>query len=209
MRNRSSIGIWQYWERIRRANGAPMRRDVDPCALRAILPDLFILERENDGGIRFRLAGTRICAGFGRELRGTRFADLWSALQRRRVHDQIEDAMRYEAPIASELIGISRSGQTIAMDVTALPMRSSGPASDRVIGSLSVNNPPQWFGSDPLVELSGAQFRKKDEGAFPSIPATDQSPIISATIVGASSPTRGKSSAKPFLLKILEGGRTR
>ena len=207
MRNRSSIGIRQYWERIRGENTAPMRRDVDPGAIRAILPDLFILEQEQDGAIRFRLAGTRICACFGRELRGSSFTDLWRARQRKEVEGQLRAVMHNEVPMAAKISGTTWSGHPVSMEVTLLPMRSNGAHSDRIIGSLSTAIPLKDLEIEPLVTLAGIFFRWSDEGGSPTA-SDDMHPIKDAVVVGVSSSTAGPTPGKPILFKMLNGGRT-
>lgn len=203
MQHRSSIEIWQYWERIRGANAAPVRRDVDPCAIGSILPDLFILEMGKDGRPLFRLAGTRICNGFGRELRGTRFADLWVPPQRDSIQMDISDVMSDEAPMVAQVTATSLGGQSMVMEMAVLPMRSNGTGSDRAIGALSVDHRVQWYGNDPLVELAGARFYR-----ISGITAEFKPPPSSTAFVGISSTTTGTATAKPLLLKILDGGRT-
>ena len=48
----------------------------------AVLPETFIVEGTGALGYRFRLAGTRICEQFGRELRGADLLSLWEGADR-------------------------------------------------------------------------------------------------------------------------------
>ena len=53
-----------------------------PRHIRHLLGDSFILTVDAGSGHPFRLAGTRVCALFGRELKDEPFTPLWSALNR-------------------------------------------------------------------------------------------------------------------------------
>ena len=55
----------------------PERTDIEPGAIRAVLADAFILALDRGAGHPIRLAGTRMCALFGREIKGKSFLDLW------------------------------------------------------------------------------------------------------------------------------------
>src|SRR3979411_214660 len=52
------------------ARRAPERGDIEPGAIRNVLGDSFIIAYDPEADHPFRLAGTRVCALFGRELKG-------------------------------------------------------------------------------------------------------------------------------------------
>ena len=70
MKHAASRELYAYWEERRGQRPAPERADIEPGAIRQALSDTFILELEAADGHSFRLAGTRVCALFGRELKG-------------------------------------------------------------------------------------------------------------------------------------------
>ena len=59
------------------ARRVPDRADVEPGAIRAALPDTFILYDNALSKLAFRLSGTSVCGLFGRELKTTAFRELW------------------------------------------------------------------------------------------------------------------------------------
>src|SRR6185436_10758974 len=77
MKHATSRELYQYWDRVRRGQPAPKRSDIEPSDIRRILADTFILEVTDRETYAIRLAGTRICALYGREIKGTNFLDLW------------------------------------------------------------------------------------------------------------------------------------
>jgi hypothetical protein len=70
--------LFDYWNRQRGERSAPTRSEIDPAAIRHVLGDTFMLAADFIDAIRFRLAGTRVCALFGREIKGEGFCALWS-----------------------------------------------------------------------------------------------------------------------------------
>ena len=70
MKHEKSTSLFQYWNRLRGNRPAPRRTEIEPADIKANLADTFILEQDTRGRPMFRLAGTRLCATFGRELKG-------------------------------------------------------------------------------------------------------------------------------------------
>ena len=69
--------FFDYWDRLRGARPMPTRSEVDPLDVpRPILPSLYILIRDEDGGFRFRLVGTRLAEIFGRDVTGKRLEEV-------------------------------------------------------------------------------------------------------------------------------------
>ena len=70
MKHAASRELYAYWQEKRGARPAPERTDIEPGAIRAVLADAFILALDRGAGHPIRLAGTRMCALFGREIKG-------------------------------------------------------------------------------------------------------------------------------------------
>ena len=85
MNQNGSITLFQYWNRLRDGRPAPKRSEVEPADIKSLLADTFILERDTRGQAVFRLAGTRLCAYYGRELKGFSFPSLWREKDQRLV----------------------------------------------------------------------------------------------------------------------------
>src|SRR5262245_36590459 len=89
MKSPSSRELFAYWEERRGARSAPERGDIEPGSIRSVLGDSFILTLDAAGDHPFRLAGTRVCAIFGRELKGEPFVQLWDAGDRDQIRDLV------------------------------------------------------------------------------------------------------------------------
>ncbi len=86
MKHQSTRALYDYWTTKRGSRRAPARSDIDPADIRRILADTFILTADFVNDIRVRLAGTRVCALFAREIKGEAFEDLWSEPSREQMH---------------------------------------------------------------------------------------------------------------------------
>ncbi|OHV81483.1 PAS domain-containing protein [Rhizobium sp. LCM 4573] len=173
MRNEATRKVYEYWLHIKGDRPAPLRSEIDPAALRRLLPYLFILTPGAEGVLEFRLAGTRICEIFGRELRGAAFTGLWD--ENPNPAEIARDVMRREQPAI--LDGWTRNGETaIGFEVLLLPL-SSGEQIDRLLGSLLPQASPAPPVTRPLSGLSlhGWNFLETDREAA-SDPTDDPGP---------------------------------
>ena len=85
MKHAASRELYAYWEEKRGTRPAPERAEIEPGAIRGVLSDAFILALDRRAGHPMRLAGTRVCALFDRELKGEPFLTLWSSERRGRL----------------------------------------------------------------------------------------------------------------------------
>lgn len=63
------VELYDLWTRMRgELNRLPRRQEIDPLDLpRAVMPRMIVFEREPDGRVRCRLAGTAVAEVFGFE----------------------------------------------------------------------------------------------------------------------------------------------
>ncbi len=71
MKHPSSREFFAYWDAKRGDARAPDRSEIEPGAVRELLGDIFVLSYDNEAGYPFRVAGTRVCALLGRDLKDT------------------------------------------------------------------------------------------------------------------------------------------
>jgi hypothetical protein len=154
MKHSSTRELFAYWNERRGIRMAPERGDIEPGAIRKALGDTFILADDPAEGPVFRLAGTRVCALFGRELRGEGFAAVWSKASRQSVRDLL-------AVVGNETIGAvaGASGQTLEgfsndLELLVLPLHYRGRTGARMIGVLTPLAPPVWLGSSRLEAMT-------------------------------------------------------
>jgi hypothetical protein len=113
MKHPSVRELYHYWNAQRGLGVAPERSDIEPGAIRRALADTFILAHTAAAAHSFRIAGTRLCAAFGRELRGAAFVDLWDQESRRRIDDLIAEVTRECVGVVAGARGCSADGDVL------------------------------------------------------------------------------------------------
>jgi hypothetical protein len=154
MKHAASRELYAYWQELRGRRPAPERAEIEPSAIRQILSEAFILALDHTAGYPFRLAGTRICALFGRELKGESFVQLWDEPSRRTILDLL-------GVLADEWVGTvagatarNAAGESVELEVLLLPLSANRPSLQRTIGVLAPLKVPQWIGLRPVGALT-------------------------------------------------------
>lgn len=151
MKQEGSIALFQYWNRLRKGRPAPLRTEIEPADIKSLLADTFILEKDTRGEPVFRLAGTRLCATYGRELKGYSFPLIWSQRDQRIVarlaygtfHNKSVSVITYE--------GSTSGGKVNLFEMVLLPLEG-GLGSPRLLGAITPLDKPYWLGTDPVLE---------------------------------------------------------
>jgi len=146
-----SIGLFQYWNRLRDGRPAPRRTEVEPADIKTLLADTFILEKDTRGEAVFRLAGTRLCASYGRELKGFSFPSLWRSKDQRLVSRLVDGVFRQQSVVLVTYSGLSRNRRSVEFELLALPL-DGGAENLRCLGVISAAEKPFWLGVDPIID---------------------------------------------------------
>jgi len=154
MKHPSSQRVLRHWTERRRNRPAPERTDIDPAAIPRALGDTFMLAADFVGTLRFRLAGTRVCALFCHEVKGSSFADLWSEESRSEIDPLLSALSDENTGAVAGLSGETADGSTLDLELLLLPLAHRGEARIRALGVLAPMQPPYWLGETPLVQLN-------------------------------------------------------
>jgi hypothetical protein len=159
MKLRSTQELFAYWDSLRGARLAPQRAEIDPGEIGHALPDTFVLDYDEAAGHPFRLAGTRVCAIFGHELKSTAFARLWSEASRDAARVLTAVIANESAGVVASVTGHTDDERSMAIELLLLPLsvRSRFPA--RLLGSMAVVHVPYWLGVDPVSSLTLGGYR--------------------------------------------------
>jgi hypothetical protein len=163
MRLNGSIALFQYWNRLRDGRPAPRRTEIEPAAIKTLLADTFILEKDTRGEAVFRLAGTRLCAAYGRELKGFSFSSLWRDRDQWLVSRLVQGVFEQKSVVLIAFEGLSRSQRSVQFEVLVLPLEG-GTAHPRCLGVASAGERPFWLGSDPITDALIETTRIVDPG---------------------------------------------
>jgi hypothetical protein len=162
MKHASTRAVHAYWDQRRGHRPAPSRDDIDPAAIRQALGDTFLLSVDFVDQLRFRLAGTRVCALFCRELKGEVFTALCSDNSRKTFEDALSIVGEETAGVVAGLTGRADDGAAIELEMLLLPLARVGHARTSVLGVLTPLAPAYWIGAKPVVSFELATVRHLD-----------------------------------------------
>lgn len=154
MKHASTKMIYDYWNRKRTGRPAPDRNDINPVDIRHALSDTFMLAGDFVDHLRFRLAGTRVCALFGREIKGEVFGELWTDRSRKLVEEQLSALTGEGAGMVGGVTARTGDGAATDLELLLLPLAHTGRARIRAIGVLVPVVPAYWLGAQPVTELA-------------------------------------------------------
>jgi hypothetical protein len=137
MKHPSSREFFAYWDHARGEALAPDRSDIEPGAVRALLGDVFVLSYAAETGHAFRVAGTRVCALLGRDLKDQSFSALFAPACRTEVDDIIAAVAEETVPAIAGLTATSRAGERTHLELLLLPFHTRAHAPISLTGLLA------------------------------------------------------------------------
>ena len=159
MKHQSTRGVFDYWNKKRGTRAAPEHADIDPTEIRHALSDIFMLAADFVDQLQFRLAGTRVCALFGREIKGEAFTALWSETSRLSIDDLLAIVTNEATGAVVGLTARTEKGAETDLELLLLLLAHVGHARIRAYGVLAPIIPPYWIGAKPLTELTLGTLR--------------------------------------------------
>ena len=137
MKHPSSREFFAYWDAKRGDARAPDRSDIEPGAVRELLGDIFVLSYDNDAGYPFRVAGTRVSALLGRDLKDASFSALFAEDSRREIEDIITYVAEEMLPAIAGVTAASDDGKTAHLELLLLPFNNRAHAPISLTGLLA------------------------------------------------------------------------
>jgi hypothetical protein len=153
MKLRSSQALFAHWDSVRQDRECPERAEISPAALKGALTDTFVLAFDASAGHPFRLAGTQICALFGREVRREPFVSLWAEVEQASAAELAASVADDTSGLLAGVTGRNGEGQTLSLELLLLPLRHRGRTHRRLIGTLAAAERPYWLALRPITAL--------------------------------------------------------
>jgi hypothetical protein len=131
MKHPSNQEFFSYWDEKRAGERAPDRSEIEPSAVRELLGDIFVLSYDSAAGYPFRVAGTRICALLGRDMKDRSFAELFIEDGRREIEDIIAVVTEEMLAAVAGITATSTDGAPAHLELLLLPFshRAHAPVS--------------------------------------------------------------------------------
>jgi hypothetical protein len=195
-----SRSLFAYWESLRAERACPNREEFAFEPVKDLMPDMVVLEQDlARGGYSFRLAGSRVCALFGRNLTASDAFSGWDAYETSILRNHFKLAFDNFQPILFRMRLLTDTGITVAAELIAMPIRARMSNRIQLIGGLFsfCDVSDLAYHSIQTRELVSARAIWTEHGSG----ELGNSPDVPF-------PYPQKRSNKPFL-KVLEGGKSR
>jgi hypothetical protein len=137
MKHPSNREFFAYWDGKRAHARAPDRSDIDPNAVRELLGDIFVLSCDHEAGFPFRVAGTRVCALLGRDLKDQSFSALFATESRREIEDIVTYVAEEMLPAIAGLTATAEDGSRAHLELLLLPFNNRAHAPISLTGLLA------------------------------------------------------------------------
>lgn len=124
MKHPSSREFYAYWDGQRGDARAPDRSEIEPGAVRELLGDIFVLSYDSAAGYPFRVAGTRVCALLGRDVKDRSFSALFAAESRRDVEEIVAVVAEETLAAVAGITAISEDGSPAHLELLLLPFNA-------------------------------------------------------------------------------------
>ncbi len=187
------------WHALRENHEIPLRRHFTPRLMAEYLPDIFILHHRSKGGIQFRLAGTRLCARHGQELRNQLFSSLWPKNHQVETEEMLQSVAGSNTPLCAQLSGISQMQRQNGFELVLMPVLHQDET--QWIGAIAAHKEPYWLEADPIhhyqVQESFAITQDNLQAAKVQVNAA----------FAAKHPSAAKSASKRPAFRVILGGK--
>ena len=137
MKHRNSHFAVGYWSRIRHGRATPDQADIDPRALKRLLPFVFLLDARS-GAFTYRLAGTTLCERYGGELRGRDFLYQWDPDSRVRLTELLRRSLDTSVPACLTSIGATDDCHMAEIETVLMPITFGAANPERFLGVAQV-----------------------------------------------------------------------
>ena len=210
--------LYEYWNELRGKRIAPNRKELDPNILKDVLPNLFLLDRIGRDTYNFRLAGTKTCDIFGKELRDQNFLDLWSANDRDSFTSLLSTLSEQGAAIVCGLRGLTAENQIdgkpgqVNFELLALPLfhKPSGNCTS-VIGSFGFDAEIERQHLLPIQQIEMVSLRViwpvENKLSLPKVVSSKNSLLQIAIDEAESATGQPDYLARRAQFKLIEGGK--
>ena len=121
MKHPSSREFLAYWDEKRGEARAPDRGEIEPGAVRELLGDIFVLSYDGAAGHPFRVAGTRVCALLGCDLKDRSFSALFAPDARREIEDIIAVVAEEMLAAVAGITATAEDGSPAHLELLLLP----------------------------------------------------------------------------------------
>jgi hypothetical protein len=145
--------LFSHWEMLRAERACPTREEFALAPLRAMMPDMVVIDRDFlRNTFKYRLAGTAVCALFGRNLTSTNLLEGWDAFETDVISRHLLTVLNQQQPAVIRQRLTTDRGQVVAAELIALPVQMRESHRIQIIGGLFPFRAAQSLGHTGIVQ---------------------------------------------------------
>jgi hypothetical protein len=165
MKHRNSHLLVGYWSRLRKGRAVPDQTDIDPRAIKRMLPNVFILEASNAAAPVYRLAGTTLCERYGSELKGTNFLSHFDGQSRTALSALMRQSLATRQPISLASIASTADCGMLEQETVLTPVSFGEGGATRFLGMTQTLSDISVLGGRPIAfeRLVGSELLSESE----------------------------------------------
>ena len=210
MRFENSKKLYTYWLNLKGSRNAPERTEIEPSDIRTLLGDTFILEVNHQKKyVIYRLAGSRLCSAYARELKGLGFLVHWQEDDNLDILRTVTNVYSGYFPGVISHLGETEQKRFVEYETLLLPLQPNKDGTTRILGISSPKKVPFWLGAEPIVSHRVRSIRQVagKSGQF-----SELEPILSPPLqhdYPDQNPLKDISAKRKIShLKLLDGGKS-
>ncbi len=159
MKHPASREFFGYWDEKRAGDAAPERSDLAPEEMRHLLGDTFVLSYDSAAAYPLRVAGTRVCALFGRDLKSQSFTSLFSDESKQEIQDIVGIVAEETLATVAGVTARAADGSLAHMELLLLPFTARTHTPVSITGMLVPFGPREAQAYSALKDLSLTSWR--------------------------------------------------
>jgi hypothetical protein len=127
--------LLEYWREKKGDRMAPMRAEIDPAEIKALLPYVGMVDVERAPlRFRYRLAGSDIARGYGREITGHYLDEMDLNGHEHQITQEYTRAADSAEPSCTTWEYLRKDGRNVRYERLVLPLSSDGRQIDMLFG---------------------------------------------------------------------------
>lgn len=166
MKHPSNREFFTYWNAKRGVARAPERNEIEPSAVRELLGDIFVLSCDAGAGFPFRMAGTRVCALLGGDMKDKSFPAQFAPESRREIEEIVTAVAEEMLPAVVGIAARSADGSRTHLELLLLPFNTRAHEPISLTGLLAPFDQPR-SALGPLEVVSWRYIHHPPEPVLP------------------------------------------
>lgn len=138
--------LFAYWENVRGDAPYPSFHQIDPIDIPWALHEIYIVQRQEDGGFSYRLAGEGVVGRYGRPLKGVRIPDIVTPSSANMITQRWRRIITEPAACYTETRHRLDEGEEVTARRLTLPLGPADGPADHVLGLVAFDRGAAFTG---------------------------------------------------------------